>query len=754
VERSPAAEEALARLRQAELLLNVSRTAAAFETLDDLLATLVELMSSELDAERSTLFLNDPRTGELYSRVAQGNLHREIRILNTSGLAGHVYTTSVGRLVNDVHRDEHFNPTVDEQTGYVTRSMICAPIKTVRGETIGVAQVLNKRDGGFTDDDLSMLEAMATQAAMALQSTALVERLQKTRAQEIEFLDVVADVTSEIDLGALLRKVMGVCTKMLNADRSTLFLNDDKTQELYTVGGEGLGATQIRIPNHVGIAGAVFTSGETVNIPYAYADLRFNPALDKQTGYFTRSILCVPVVNKAGKTIGVTQVLNKLSGPFTREDESRLRAFTAQVSIALENAKLFDDVQNMRNYSEGILESMSSAVITLDEEGRIVTCNAAGRRLMRVDAEEIVGRPAEEYFAGENAWLLEKLRRVEETQTSDLTMDAELVFGEETLSVNVTILPLVSVEHKRLGSMVMVEDITNEKRMKSTMARYMDPLLADQILAGGRDALGGTNVLASVLFSDVRGFTPLTEELGPSATVALLNEYFTLMVDCIQRHGGMLDKFQGDAIMALFGLPIAHEDDEDRAVRAAIAMLTALAAWNARRLDEGKKPVEIGVGLNTDMVVSGNIGSPKRMDYTVISDGVNLAARLESLNKQYGTRVLISEFTFRKLRGTYRVREVDRVIVKGKTEPVGVYEVLDYHTPETFPNVMEVVGSFKEGLSRYRAGRWDAAVQAFEDALRLNPADRPSRMYVERCLYLKEHPPGEDWAGVWVMETK
>jgi adenylate cyclase len=206
--------------------------------------------------------------------------------------------------------------------------------------------------------------------------------------------------------------------------------------------------------------------------------------------------------------------------------------------------------------------------------------------------------------------------------------------------------------------------------------------------------------------------------------------------------------------MALFGLPIAHEDDEDRAVRAAIAMLTALAAWNVKRIEEGKKPVEIGVGLNSDMVVSGNIGSPKRMDYTVIGDGVNLAARLESLNKQYGTRILISEFTFHKLRGTYRVREVDRVIVKGKTEPVGVYEVLDYHTPETFPNVMEVVGSFKEGLSRYRAGHWDGAIQAFEDALGLNPTDRPSRMYIERCLYLKEHPPGEDWAGVWVMETK
>src|SRR3546814_12614201 len=120
--------------------------------------------------------------------------------------------------------------------------------------------------------------------------------MKRSREQELEFLDIVADVTSEIELGALLQKVMGEATRMLNAERSTLFLNDEKTNELWSEVGQGLDATQIRLPNHLGIAGAVFTSGKTVNIPYAYADLRFNPAFDKKTGYFTRSILCVPVV--------------------------------------------------------------------------------------------------------------------------------------------------------------------------------------------------------------------------------------------------------------------------------------------------------------------------------------------------------------------------------------------------------------------------------------------------------------------------
>jgi adenylate cyclase len=742
------------RLRNAELLLNVSRTVAAFETLDEVLAVLVEMMSNELGAERSTLFLNDTRTGELYSRVAQGNRRREIRLLNSQGVAGHVFTTGIGQIVHDAYEHAHFNASVDEQTGFTTKSILCAPIRTVRGEVIGVAEVLNKVSGEFTQDDLETLEAMTTQAAIALQTTALVERMQKNQEQEIEFLDIVSDIISEIDLALLLQKVMGVATRMLSADRSTLFLHDEKTRELYTVVGEGLGATQIRMPNSTGIAGTVFQTGKTVNIPHAYADLRFNPAYDKQTGYFTRSILCVPVVNKAGKTIGVTQVLNKRGGPFTQEDEARLRAFTAQVSIALENAKLFDDVQNMKNYNEGILESMSNGVVTLDEDEKIVTCNAAGRRILRLDASEIVDRHAEDFFAGANAWVLDKLRRVQETQAADVSMDAELLFGGDTLSVNVNVLPLLSVEKKKLGSLIMIEDISNEKRLKSTMARYVDPSIADQLLAAGGEVLGGKSAVATVLFSDVRGFTPIAEALGPQGTVAMLNDYFTIMVECIQRQGGMLDKFIGDAIMAVFGLPVPHEDDEDRAVRAAIAMLTELAAWNAQRASHGQMPIDMRVGLTTDLVVSGNIGSPKRMDYTVIGDGVNVASRLESASKQYGTRLLISESTYRKLRGTYRIREIDRVIVKGKTAPVDVYEVLDYHTDTTFPSMMDVLGYFREGLARYRAGKWDAAVSSFKDALALHPDDGVSQLYIERCLFFKENPPAEDWDGVWVMDTK
>ena len=741
------------RLRRSELLLTITHQVDSAENLEELLATLVKMVSHETNAERGTLFLNDPATQELYSRVAQGALSREIRMLNTTGIAGAVFQSGRGEIIPDAYADPRFNRAIDEMTGFTTKSILCAPVKTARGDVIGVAQTLNKRAGEFSAEDLALVEDMATQASVALQSSQFIERMKKTRQQEMEFLDLVTDITSSLDLSVLLRRVMSEATRMLKADRSTLFLHNDKTKELWSEVGEGLNAVEIRLPDTVGIAGSVFQSGKTINIPHAYADLRFNPSFDKKTGYFTRSILCVPVINKTGRVIGVTQALNKSGGPFTAEDEARLRAFTAQVSIALENANLFDDVQNMKNYNQSVLESMSSGVITLNEDGRIHTCNAAGYRILRAQPEELLNRAPGEFFTGPNQWFTDRIAKVAETDATDVLMDAELICGEDKLGVNITIQPLLSLKGKQLGTMLMIEDMSVEKRLKSTMSRYMDPALTDKLLAGG-DILGGQSVEATVLFSDIRSFTTLTEELGPQGTVTLLNEYFSIMMNCITQEGGMLDKFIGDAMMAEFGIPVPHDDDPDRAMRAAISMIKELQALNALRASRGQKPILMGIGLNTDTIVSGNIGSPKRMDYTAIGDGVNLASRLESACKEYSAQILCSENTYRKLRGSYRAREIDRVVVKGKTEPVAIYEILDFHSDETFPNMPEALNQFRAGLKYYRAGSFDRAIAQFREVLALNPTDRLSETYIERCEHLKNRPVEEKWDGIWVMKSK
>ena len=746
--------ERVEQVEQLQLLLRLSREVAALDSLDAVLDTLVEAAKRELGAQAGSLFLHDDDTGELYTVKTTDLGSRQIRVLDNLGIVGAVYHNGTGEIVHDAYNDPRFNREVDRETGFTTESLLCAPVKNAKGETIGAAEMLNKIEGEFAPADLALLVEITSQCAMTLETMQLIERTARSRRREIDFLNVVSDLTSELDLGRLLGRVMSEATSMLDADRSTLFLHDDKTGELFSYIGDRL-ETEIRFPSTVGIAGAVFTTQESVRIPHAYADLRFNPAFDRQTGYFTRSILCVPIFNKAGKAIGVTQVLNKRGGPFTPDDESRLRAFTAQIATGLENAKLFADVQAMRNYNEAMLQSMSNGVVTFDDEGLVQTCNAAGERILRRDSAEVVGHSAADLFGDENLWLRERMHRVAEQLTAELVMDAELRVGDETASVNVTVLPLLGDEGEHLGTLVMIEDFSNEKRVRSTLSRYMDPDLADRLLtSGSEELLGGTESIATVLFSDVRGFTTLSERLGPHGTVAMLNEYFELMVERISEQGGMLDKFIGDAIMAVFGLPLPAEDDEDRALRAAIAMIRSLRQWNDERELRGEPAVDMGVGLNTDAVVAGNIGSPRRMDYTLIGDGVNLASRLEGACKQYSARILLSELTHERLKGVYRLREVDRVIVKGKTRPVSVYECLDYHDERSFPNLMETLGAFGEGLARYRDRDFEKAVHWFEEARKANKGDKLSDLYVDRCVQLMASPPPEDWDGVWIMSEK
>ena len=758
--------------RFSDMLLQVTTDLAKTKSLDEALEVLVKITTSTIGAERGTIFLNDPATGELYSRIAQGNFTREIRILNTKGVAGWAFTKNEGVIIHDAYKDERFNKAVDVRTGFRTKSILCAPLRTVNGDEIGVSQILNKIDGEFEQDDLDMLEAMTEQAAIAIQGNIIVEQIEAARKQELEFLDVVSQVSSELELTPLLQKIITTISTMLDCERATLFINDEKTNELYTEVGEGLDEKcTIRIPNHLGISGTVFTSGKAVNIPHAYADLRFNPSFDKQTGFFTRSILCMPVFSKAGKTIGVSQVLNKRGGSFNAEDEKRLAAFTSQISMGIENAKLFDDVQSQMNYSQSILSSMHDAVLTFDEHGVVKTCNPAGLRILKIPHEDaILEQSASSLLKGPNEWLLHKLEAVQETEEF---LDAELRAEGETLSVNVTLTPLLgktenrksensdeelglSSKPKIIGAMLMIEDISSEKRMKSTMSRYMDPELADQLMTTGGDAdiMGGKQSVGTVLFSDVRSFTTITEELGAQGTVKLLNDYFTIMVDCITDEGGMLDKFIGDAMMCIFGTPVPHEDDPDRAVRAAIRMMTDLKVFNEKRSTEGKMPIDHGMGINTDSIVSGNIGSPKRMDYTVIGDGVNLAARIESACKQYGAHILISEFTYRAVKATYRTRQVDYVIVKGKTEPVGIYEVLDFHDDESYPNLVEALGLFNDGYRSWNLGKWDQAAKLFNSVKKLNPNDKGAQLYLDRCTHMKKNPPKGTWDGVWVMTTK
>jgi adenylate cyclase len=510
---------------------------------------------------------------------------------------------------------------------------------------------------------------------------------------------------------------------------------------------------QIRVATGAGIAGAVFTSGKTENITDPYADPRFNQDVDRRTGFRTRSILCVPITNKAGARIGVAQALNKRGGTFTGKDEARMKAFAAQIAVSLENAKLFDDVLSIKNYNESILQSTSNGIVTVDSEAKVVTANDAALQLLGLAREAVIDRPSWELFSNENHWIAESVAKTLATGQEHLAVDAELTQGEGTkASVNLTTLPLMDSNQEQIGSMIVLEDITEEKRVRSTMSRYMSKEVADQLLSAGELELGGTEQKVTVMFSDIRRFTTIAEQLGPRDTVSLLNEYFTEMVDVIFQHGGILDKYMGDGIMALFGAPLVGPADADNAIAAADGMMRRLAGLNVRRAAAGQEPLGIGIGFSTGPTVVGNIGSSRRLDYTVIGDTVNLASRLEGATKQYGAGILLSEFTVRDLSRPATLREIDLIRVKGKDRPVAVYESLGYRAGE--PMLADLLELHGVGVRAYRARDWKAAGKAFAEALRLYPEDGPAQVYVERCRVLARTPPAEDWDGVWNLTEK
>jgi adenylate cyclase len=313
-------------------------------------------------------------------------------------------------------------------------------------------------------------------------------------------------------------------------------------------------------------------------------------------------------------------------------------------------------------------------------------------------------------------------------------------------------MPLIDASEDRIGSMLVLEDITEEKRIRSTMSRYMSKEVADQLLSAGELELGGKEQKVTVMFSDIRSFTSIAEALGPRETVSLLNAYFTEMVDVIFQHGGILDKYMGDGIMALFGAPLVGPRDADQALAAADDMMRRLAALNERRVAAGQQALDIGIGFSTGPTVVGNIGSVKRLDYTVIGDNVNLASRLEGATKQYGAKIVLSETTVRELQSPATLRELDLIRVRGKDRPVAVYESLGYRAQE--PGMASLLMLHAEGLNAYRARDWDMAERAFLAALELYPDDGPSSIYVDRCRLLRDTPPPGDWDGVWNLTEK
>jgi len=321
---------------------------------------------------------------------------------------------------------------------------------------------------------------------------------------------------------------------------------------------------------------------------------------------------------------------------------------------------------------------------------------------------------------------------------------------------------LFSITYPLLALVVLYVSLTiykymteerERRKIKGAFTYYVSSSVVNEMLKHPEKLkLGGDRRDLSVLFSDIRGFTTIAEGLTPEDLVHLLNEYLTVMTDIVFKYDGTLDKYMGDAIMAIYGAPLDLPDHPIKACRSALEMIHELKRLNEKWTAEGKQPMDIGIGINTSPMMVGNMGSEQRFDFTVMGDSVNLGSRLEGANKSYKTNIIISEFTFERVKDEFACMELDSVRVKGKTEPVKIYNLLgDKHLPE---NQEKIVQEFSQGLALYKKRKWKKAIHVFETITAIDPNMFAAQVYIERCRDLKKNPPPPDWDGVYVMTTK
>lgn len=299
--------------------------------------------------------------------------------------------------------------------------------------------------------------------------------------------------------------------------------------------------------------------------------------------------------------------------------------------------------------------------------------------------------------------------------------------------------------------------VTTERtkgELRGLFGRYLSPVVLEALLRDpSKVTLGGERRHMTVLFSDLRGFTTMSEGLPPEDLITLLNTYLTAMTDLVFEHKGVLDKYIGDAVMAFWNAPLDQEKHPLLAAETALRMRDKLQAMNADNAFGGGRTLKVGIGLHTGDMVVGNVGSATRHDYTVIGDNVNLASRVESLNKEYGTEILVTEAIAKELGTTFLLRKVDLVAVKGKKEAVGLFELVN-KTDSATQEEIELTQRFEQAFKLYSQRSFSEAHALCQSLLEKYPNDGPTKILIEKMKHFTLHPPAEDWNGVWVMTKK
>ena len=610
----------------------------------------------------------------------------ELSILASQGLKKIFSFTPPKKLISESIKFRHDHIKLDKTprwiTGELKKNINELAIKILvplfhKDRLLGLLCVGKKLMGeAYTDAEIKILEIVSNHLTKALFNYELIKNVDEKGKQlnlkllELETLfDISVAISSVLDVDELGEEILWRSVGILNASKGMMVMPKENSPILEPGSSFNWEDVDALISKKLSIfkkieeskSGVILTPGD-------------KNSLQKKLG--EDHIIVAPIQAK-DSVLGYMILCNKETRhgvePFTQTDLDLLSALCNQGAVALDNARLFKDITEAKQFNESILGSIATGVITLDPLGEIDSINQAGINILKMNKDEIIGNHYM-YLFEKDMEILELIQGAEAENAIHSEINIPLLTVSKDAVVNVSAAPRIDPSGNVRGVVVALEDITDVSKVKNTFKRYVSKQVVDELLDDDAKLnLGGEKRDVTILFSDIRGFTDMSEKMNPEDVVSTLNEYFSEMIDIVFKYNGTLDKIIGDELMVVYGAPTSNEDDTLRAVATAVEMQSQINVLNAKRIKQRKKPILAGMGINKGIVVSGNIGSRDMMDYTVIGDTVNLGARLCSAAGP--GEILVSSTVWKKTQKHYSYKKLEPIKVKGKKNKVGIYRI-------------------------------------------------------------------------------
>ena len=528
----------------------------------------------------------------------------------------------------------------------------------------------------FTNIDYKILEIISNHLTKSLFNYELIQNVEEKKQElnikllELETLfDIGVAISSVLDIDELAHDVLLRAVGILNASKGMFLLQNEKSPILDMLSMFNWGENKFLLSKNIDVFKQMQNGNRGLILTKKHKT-------DIQKKIQEKNLIIVPLrakQNLLGYMILCDKETRNGVENFKDLDLDILTSLSNQAAVAMDNAKLFKEITEAKQFNENILGSIATGVITINSIGEVDSINKAGENILKVEKQNILGNHYMYIFENDNE-IIELISKTENNKKIYSEINIPFLTASEDTIINISVAPRIDINNNTEGVVIAIEDISDINKVKNTFKRYVSKQVVDNLLDDETNLnLGGENREVTILFTDIRGFTSMAEKMKPEKVVLTLNEYFSEMIDIVFKYNGTLDKIIGDELMIVFGAPLSSDDDTERALNTAIEMQNKIADLNKVRKKRKEPPIRVGAGINKGQVVSGNIGSRDMMDYTVVGDTVNLGSRLCSAAS--AGEIIVAGRVKNSTEQLFSFKELKPIRVKGKKDKIDVYQV-------------------------------------------------------------------------------